>query len=115
MESDSRRPKNPTSFSERVAAFVTHRISLHFPSQEDVVLEENADAPLKFLNELPPEESEVRRSFIRWQYHKPGGEDALEPEILHNENLAEAIILPATVICVPIALLASVLLALVYM
>ncbi|EXJ76244.1 uncharacterized protein A1O5_00752 [Cladophialophora psammophila CBS 110553] len=39
----------------------------------------------------------------------------LDPELLPNENLIQTILLPATIICIPIALLAGALLALVYM
>lgn len=115
MESDTRRPKNKTSFSERIAAFLTNREPSHFPLQNDVVMEETRSPPLAFQNQLPLDESDIRRSFIRWQYHKPGTGSSLEPELRAYENSVQTLLLPTTVICIPIALLASTLLALVYM
>ncbi|KIW29971.1 uncharacterized protein PV07_05755 [Cladophialophora immunda] len=114
MESDNRRPKNLVSFSERVTAFLTNRHSLHFPSQEEITTDKNINSPLGFQNELPLEQNEIRQSFIRWQYDTPEEESRLDPEFLPNENLVQTILLPAAIICIPIALLAVTLLALVY-
>lgn len=115
MESDIRRPKNTTSFAERVAAFLTNREHSHFPLRNDLVVEEGRSPPLSFQNQLPPDESDIRQSFIRWQHHKPGTASSLEPELRAYENSVQTLLLPTTVICIPISLLAGTLLALVYM
>ncbi|KIW80299.1 hypothetical protein Z517_06914 [Fonsecaea pedrosoi CBS 271.37] len=115
MESDNRRPKNLVSFSERVATFLTNRHSLHIPSQEEITGERTRSQSLDFQNEIPLEQNDIRQSFIRRQYDTPEEECRFDPELLPNENLVQTILLPAAVICIPIALLAGTLLALVYM
>ncbi|KIX98318.1 uncharacterized protein Z520_05619 [Fonsecaea multimorphosa CBS 102226] len=115
MESDTRRPKNLVSFSERVAAFLTNRQSWTLPSQEEILVEKNGTPSVGFRNELPLEQNDIRNSFIRRQYDTPEEESRLDPELLANENLIQTVLLPATIICVPIALLAATLLALIYM
>jgi len=115
MESDTRRPKNMVSFSERVAAFLTNRQSWSLPSQEEIFVEKNGNSSLGFRNELPLEQNDIRNSFIRHQYNTSEEESRLDPELLPNENLVQTILLAVTVICIPIALLAATLLALIYM
>ncbi|KIW99082.1 uncharacterized protein Z519_00745 [Cladophialophora bantiana CBS 173.52] len=114
MESENQRPKKLVSFSERVAAFRTKRNSLRFPSQEDIAMEQRRIPSLSFRNEPPLQQDDFRRSFIRWQYEMPEEESSLDPELLPNENLIQTILLPATIIYIPIALLAGALLDLVY-
>ncbi|OAP61956.1 hypothetical protein AYL99_04159 [Fonsecaea erecta] len=115
MESDNRRPKNLVPFSERVAGFLTNRYSWNFPFQEEILVQKNGTPSLDFRNELPLDQDDFRKSFIRRQHDAPEEQSRLDPELLPNENLVQTILLPATIICIPITLLAGTLLALIYM
>ncbi|KAJ9605281.1 hypothetical protein H2200_009938 [Cladophialophora chaetospira] len=115
MESDSLRPKRLISFSQRVAAFPASRNDLDHPSNEDLTVEETYNAPTNFRNEIPSEDIDIRRSLIRWQHHTQSSDSSLRSELRQNENLLQTILLPAAIICIPIALLAGVLFGLCYL
>ena len=116
MEKDIRGPKNLAFFSERVTAFLTSRNGLHVPPEEITVLNDSQspyNSFFAFENQLPSNDVDIRHSFIRHEHDPTTNESLLEAELVPKDNLLQTILLPASLICISIALLAGALLALV--
>lgn len=112
MEINRRPLKRYVSFSERAATIQDTDENVRLPSREDLTQEDNQGLR-NFQNVIPPDDTNIRQSLIRW----PDGSLDAEPDMVHppsDDSLAKTILLPALVICLPIAALCAALLAIVY-